>query len=159
MKWDLDRTDFEILTLLRQDGRMTTRDIADQVDLAPSTVHERIDTLRDSGALKGVHAEVDATAIGAGIQALIAVRLQKHSKDRVEDFRGHALECEPVVSLYHLAGEHDFLIHVAVRDADHLRDFVLEQFTTRPEVQHLETWLIFEYAPTWELPDVAPMSD
>jgi len=154
MSWDLDRTDFEILSLLRRDGRMPVRDVADEVSLAPSTVHDRIAALRESGALKGIHAEVEERSIGVGLQALIAVRLKKHSRDLVEDFRSHALRRSPVVSLYHVGGEHDFLIHVAVRDADQLRDFVLDQFTTRPEIEHVETWIVFEYAPTWELPDV-----
>jgi DNA-binding Lrp family transcriptional regulator len=48
-----------------------------------------------------------------------------------------------VVSVYHLAGENDFLVHVAVRDTPHLRELVLDAFTTRPEVAHLETALLF----------------
>ena len=154
MKWDLDRTDFEILTLLRQDGRMQHRRIAEQVGLAASTVHDRIEKLEESGALAGIHAEVDERAIGVGLQALIAVRLGKHTRELVESFRAHALSREPVVSLYHVGGEHDFLLHAAVRDAGHLRDFVLDEFTTREEVEHLETSIVFEYTPTWELPDL-----
>lgn len=133
---------------------MPYRDVADRVGLAPSTVHERIEKLENKGALMGIHAEVDERAIGIGLQALIAVRLKKHSRDLVEVFRGHALSREPVVSLYHLGGAHDFLLHAAVRDAVHLRDFVLDELTTREEVENVETSIVFEYTPTWELPDV-----
>lgn len=154
MKWDLDRTDFEILKMLRKDGRRPVREIAKEVNLAASTVHDRIAKLEETGALIGIHAEVEERAIGVGLQAMITVRLQKHSRDLVEDFRAHALSRQPVVSLYHVGGEHDFLLHTAVRDADHLRDFVLDEFTTRPEIEQVETWIVFEYTPTWELPDV-----
>ena len=154
MNWDLDRTDFEILKMLRKDGRRPVREIAKEVNLAASTVHDRVAKLEETGALKGIHAEVEERAIGVGLQAMITVRLQKHSRDLVEDFRAHALSRQPVVSLYHVGGEHDFLIHTAVRDADHLRDFVLDEFTTRPEIEQVETWIVFEYTPTWELPDV-----
>jgi hypothetical protein len=34
------------------------------------------------------------------------------------------------------------------RDADQLRDFVLDEFTTRPEIEHVETWIVFEYTST-----------
>jgi DNA-binding Lrp family transcriptional regulator len=155
MKWDLDRTDFEILSLLRRDGRMPVREIADAVNRAPSTVYDRISALKESGALRGIHAEVEERAVGVGLQALVAVRLQEHSRDLVEDFRAHALSRSPVVSLYHVGGDHDFLIHVAVHDVDQLRDFVLDEFTTRGEIEQVETWIVFEYTPTWELPDVA----
>ena len=36
------------------------------------------------------HAEVDAHALGVGLQAMISVRLQHHSHDSVEAFRSHA---------------------------------------------------------------------
>lgn len=47
--------------------------------------------------------------------------------------------------IYHLTGANDYLVHVAVRDSEHLREFVLAGFSTRPEVAHLETSLIFSH--------------
>jgi hypothetical protein len=44
-----------------------------------------------------------------------------------------------------MAGVNDFLLHVAVRDSNHLLDLNLNHFSTRPEVAHVETSLIFEY--------------
>jgi hypothetical protein len=51
-----------------------------------------------------------------------------------------------------VAGADDFLVHVAVRDAQHLRDLALDAFTTRPEVDRIETRLIFDHMATWRLP-------
>ena len=50
------------------------------------------------------------------------------------------------VAVYHVAGESDFLVHVAVRDAEHLRNLTLDGFTTRTEVARLNTALIYEHA-------------
>jgi len=51
-----------------------------------------------------------------------------------------------------LPGPVDFLIHVALKDTDHLREFVLTAFTEREEVDRIETSLIFEYQRNEELP-------
>ena len=48
-----------------------------------------------------------------------------------------------VLRLYHVAGANDYLVHVGVADSDALRDFAMNALTTRPEVAHLETGLIF----------------
>jgi hypothetical protein len=50
-----------------------------------------------------------------------------------------------------MAGENDFLVHVAVRDAHHMRDLALDSFTTRNEVARIETALVYEHvqAPVW----------
>jgi DNA-binding Lrp family transcriptional regulator len=95
---------------------------------------------------------VDPGAFGVGLEAMIAVRLRRHSRDLVDSFRDYVAELDEVRSVFHVAGGDDFLVHVAVRDSDHLRDLALDSFTTRPEVDHIQSRLIFQYTPTWRLP-------
>jgi DNA-binding Lrp family transcriptional regulator len=47
------------------------------------------------------------------------------------------------IATFHMAGINDFLIHVAAKDAEALRDYVLDHITTHPAVLHTETNLIF----------------
>ena len=58
------------------------------------------------------------------------------------------LDLPEVQGLWHVSGQHDFLVQVAVRDSSHLRDLAVDQFTARPEVVQLETSLIFEHRRT-----------
>jgi DNA-binding Lrp family transcriptional regulator len=97
--------------------------------------------------------EVDPEALGIGLQALIAVTLREHSRARVKAFWKHVLGLPEVLALFHVAGTHDFQVHVAVRDAHHLRDLALDAFTTRAEVAHIQTSLIFECAKNGQLPN------
>jgi DNA-binding Lrp family transcriptional regulator len=149
---DLDRTDCEILALLRNDARLSNKALAGAVGLAPSTCLLRVRRLIREGVLKGFHADVDPGAVGATLQAMIAIRLERHSRAEVEAFRAHALAQPEVVQLYHVAGVNDFLAHVWVRDARHLRDVAMTAFTARAEVAHIETGLIFEHAVSDTLP-------
>lgn len=144
----LDRTDFAILAELQQDARLANKELARRVHLAPSSCLERVRRLREQGVLRGAHAEVDPAAFGVGIQAMIQVRLNQHSRMEVESFRAHVLALPEVQAVYHVSGRHDFLVQVAVRDTEHLRDLAMDAFTARPEVAHLETSLVFEYART-----------
>ena len=57
-----------------------------------------------------------------------------------------ALGCEEVVAFYHVTGARDFILHVAVRDAEHLRQLIVEQLTACTELEHLETSLILQEA-------------
>jgi DNA-binding Lrp family transcriptional regulator len=149
---DLDRIDCEILALLRNDARLSNKALAGAVGLAPSTCLLRVRRLIREGVLKGFHADVDPGAVGATLQAMIAIRLERHSRAEVEAFRAHALSQPEVVQLYHVAGINDFLAHVWVRDAQHLRDVAMTAFTARAEVAHIETGLIFEHAVSDTLP-------
>ncbi len=150
---ELDRIDRRILELLQNNARLSFRDIAAEVGLAASTCSERIKRLRDEGVLLDQHATVDPAALGIGMQAMISVRLSRHSRDDVQDFHRHALGLEEVRSVFHVTGRRDFVVVVAVRDTDHLRDLAMDAFTSREEVAHIETSLIYEYDHKAVLPD------
>ena len=152
MKRTLDRIDYEILTLLRKNARISNKEVARKVGLAASTCLVRIRVLQNSGVISGFHAEIDPVSLGVGIQAMIAVRLLRHFKPDVDAFRNHALSLPEVVQLYHVAGPIDFLIHVWARDSNHLRELAMTAFTSREEVSHIETELIFEHIRSAEVP-------
>lgn len=152
MKRVLDRIDHQILSLLRNNARISNKAIAGIVGLAASTCLVRIRVLQSSGVITGFHAEIDPPSLGVGIQAMIAVRLRRHYKPDVEAFRSHALSLPEAVQLYHVAGPIDFLIHVWARDSDHLRELAMTAFTAREEVAHIETELIFEHIRSTEVP-------
>lgn len=157
---DLDRIDFALMQLLRKNARMANKELADRVGVAPSTALERIRRLREARVIQGYHADIQPKALGITLQAIVAIRLTQHSRALVDSFREHLLQLREVVSFYHLAGADDFQVHVAVQDAEHLRDFTLSAFTQRPEVSHIETRLIFEYRRSDELPLYAqPVED
>jgi DNA-binding Lrp family transcriptional regulator len=148
----LDRTDYKIVRLLRNNARLSNKELAAKVGLAPSTCLVRTRFLQQSGVLAGFRAEVSPAALGVGLQAMISVRLKRHFKPDVEAFRRHALDLPEVVQLYHVAGPIDFLAHVWTRDSEHLRDLAMTAFTSREEVSHIETELIFEHVSCEELP-------
>lgn len=148
----LDRIDFDLIQLLRKNARLPNKELAARVGVAPSTALERIRRLREARIIQGYHADIQPKALGITLQAIVAVRLTQHTRQHVDGFREHLLALPEVIAFYHLAGADDFQVHVAVRDADHLRDFTLGAFTQRPEVAHIETRLIFEYRRRDELP-------
>jgi len=152
MKKTLDRIDYEILGLLQNNARISNKEIARKVGLAASTCLVRIRLLQSSGVISGFHAEIAPASLGVGIQAMIAVRLLRHFKPDVDAFRQHALSLPEVTQLYHVAGPIDFLVHVWARNSDHLRDLAMTAFTSRKEVSHIETELIFEHIRNSELP-------
>ncbi|GIG39498.1 Lrp/AsnC family transcriptional regulator [Cellulomonas phragmiteti] len=141
----LDDLDRRLLRELERDGRISNKDLAARVGVAPSTCHTRVAALRASGVLRGFHAVVDPEAVGRGLQAIIAVRLQAGARRQLGAF-ARALAARPEVrDVYLLGGSDDVLVHVAVHDSRALRAFVVEHLSTRHEVAHTQTSLVFEH--------------
>ena len=135
----LDRTDFEILDTLQKNAELTNKELADLVDLAPSSCLQRVRRLRRAGILKGAHAEVDPAALGIALDALILVRFSQHNEAQLNAFRDGLLKRPEVVALYHVSGATDFIAHVAVRDVAQRRELGAEAFTNHKLVSHIET--------------------
>jgi len=154
-KLELDSIDFALLEALQDDARLSNKELAAKVGLAPSSCLSRVARLLKSGVLRSFHAEVDVRALGVGLQALIAVRLRQHSQELVSQFRQHLLSFPEVLAVYQVTGPNDFFVHVAVRDVDHLRNVSIEAFTARSEMDHMETALIFEHVRNPRLPRYA----
>lgn len=148
----LDRIDAQIVRWLQKNARLSNKELARRVGLAPSSCLERVRRLIRDGVFEGFHADVDPHAVGAGVQALISVRLTHHSRPMVRSFRSYILDRPEVRGVFLITGAIDFLVHVALKDTDHLREFVLTAFTEREEVDRIETSLIFDYQRNEELP-------
>jgi len=126
---------------------MPNNALAAAVGIAPSTCLGRVRLMRETGVIRGFHAEVDPAALGRGLQAMISVRMQSGARAQLRTFaRGIAARPE-VLDVYFVAGANDFLIHVAVRDTATLRAFVVDQLSARAELALTETSLIFEHVP------------
>ena len=155
----MDRIDEAILECLQNDGRMSNKILAAQVGLAPSSCLERVRRLQSKGIITGFGAQVSPTALGIGLQAFVSVRLAQHSRAAVDAFREHLSTLPEVVAIYHVAGQEDFIVHVAVQNAEHLRNLTLDGFTTRAEVAKLNTALVYEHIGSQSWPNYAVTED
>jgi DNA-binding Lrp family transcriptional regulator len=144
--------DIAILGLLQNNARLSVKEIAAEVSLAPSSTHERIKRMRDSGVLRGTHAEVDPKALGIGLEALFMIELSKHKRGTVDRFMDDIAEVPEVRFAFLVTGRYDVVVHVVVRDTQHLKDLALDRFTNRPGVTRIETSIIFEARCRYKLP-------
>ena len=142
---DLDSTDRKILSLLHADARMTNSALAEELDVAASTCHGRVRRLVDSGVIRGFYADIDPAAVGLPLQAMISVSLQSNARGRIREFIQQIRRKPQVMDVYFLAGADDFILHVAARDTEDLRSFVVENLNADADVAGTQTSLIFEH--------------
>ncbi len=138
----VDLPDLKILRSLHANGRMANAELARRCDLPPSTCLERVRRLEERGVIRGYRAVIDARELGLEIQALVAVSLARHQAVPIEGFEDAIRAVPEVRACYHVTGRYDYLIHVVVRDIDHLRELVTKGLAAIPGVQREETFLV-----------------
>ena len=113
----LDETDVHILELLVADARRPYSDIAEEVDLSPPAVSDRIDRLRDSGVIRGFTVDVDRSQLRAGVPVLVTLELPA---DAVSEVREAVSGAEAVEHVF-VTAESDVVFHARFR-ADAVRE-------------------------------------
>ena len=154
----LDNIDLKILTHLFNDADITNKELAAQINIAPSTCLERVKRLKQAGIIKSAYVDINFKTIGGNIEAIAAIRLQPYSEEIVNQLRDDLLLLPEIVSLYHMGGSYDYFIHMSVKDSEHLRKFVFEAITSRDEVQTVETSLVFEHSRSGVLPNFSEIN-
>lgn len=122
---DLDQIDLKLLEVLQQNGKLTTKEIAQQVNLSPTPVYERIRRLEREGVIKKYVALVEAEKIGKGLIVFCDITLKEHTKEIGHQFVQEIMSLMHVSECYNISGDYDFRLKVVVRDMKHYQDFVL----------------------------------
>lgn len=141
----LDNLDLALLRELEVNGRIPVSELAQRVNVAESTCHKRIRALTDAGVILGFRTELNPTALGLQIEALVSIRIHPHARGTLRRFQSFLEQLPQVRHVYFMSGERDFLVHVAVRDTSALRALVSDEISIRSEVAATNTSLIFDY--------------
>jgi DNA-binding Lrp family transcriptional regulator len=150
---EFDSIDRALLLELQKDARQTNKALAEKVGVAPSTCLERVRELQARGVIRGFKADVDPAAVGRPMEAILSIQQRPpQGRGMIETLLEHVRKFPETRRVMALTGTTDFIIHVAVRDMDHLRDLVWG-LTERREVARLQSSLIFVHE---EGPELMP---
>lgn len=159
MAAQFDAVDRAILAKLARNARLPNNALAAAVGIAPSTCLTRVRALQAAGVITGFRTEVSMRAIDRPLQAMISVGLSADVRADIRDYARRFIRYPQVLDVYYLAGRDDFLVNVAVRDTDELRDFVTDYLSADPGVARTETSIVFEHLRDLRLfpdPDAGP---
>ncbi|MFZ4718940.1 MAG: Lrp/AsnC family transcriptional regulator [Ilumatobacteraceae bacterium] len=118
----IDSIDRRIIDILREEGRISWKELADRVHLAPSSAADRVRRLEAAGVVRGYGAHIDRAALGRDVRAVVDVALPP-GLDPAE-FERQLLERDEVTMALYVTGPADYTIVVECAGAGGLDDFV-----------------------------------
>lgn len=138
----LDDFDRKILSVLIEDGRISTLDLAEKVGLSATPCSRRVKRLEDSGVIQGYTARVHPAALGLNICVMVSIRLAKQSPDAVSEFLCAIAARPEITECLLVTGDIDYLLKVWVADIDALRHFIRDVLQSIPAVAETSTMVI-----------------
>jgi len=124
-----DAKDRELLTLLQEDSKRTTKEYANRMGLSTTAVYERIKRLEKTGVIRKYVALVDKTRVNKAFMVLCHVKLVQHIKEYVLQFEREVVQLEEVSECYHISGDYDYILKVNVSNIEAYREFMVTKLT------------------------------
>lgn len=126
---NFDATDRELLALLQDDCKKTTKEYAYQLGLSVTAVYERIKRLERTGVITKYVALVDKKQVHRSFVVLCHIKLMQHAKEFVLQFEREVHKLPEVVECFHVSGDYDYILKVCVSGMDAYRDFMVTKLT------------------------------
>lgn len=139
---DLDETDLAILDIIQHDGRVSNAELARRVSLSPPATHVRVRRLEEQGFIEGYVALLNRERLGFDLLCLVQVSLTVHQFEQVQEFRKRVSAMPEVLECYHITGEFDYLLKVALRNRKDLERFVVNELTPLSGVSRIYSSLV-----------------
>jgi len=128
----MDALDRAILSHLQEDGRVSNVELAERVRLSPSATLRRVRALEAAGAIAGYHAVIDPAAIGRSFEVTVHATLMLRNRETILAFEAALAPLDAVIECRRMYGDPDYLIRVAVADAEAYEQFLMNTFADLP---------------------------
>ena len=132
----LDKIDRRILSELRQDGRLTVTQLAEKVGLSSSPCWTRVKRLENLNIIEGYTAKINSKAIGINELFFIEITLERHDDEILEQFSEALAYMPEVVEAHLVTGDYDYLLKVAVKNAEHYERILRKNLYSMKGVRH-----------------------
>ena len=138
----LHPVDKRILEILQTQGRVSNVQLAAEVGLSPSAVLERVRKLEERGIIERYVTILDNRKLGLGTIAFVAVSLNLHHQDSIENFHEFVRANANILECFHVAGSEDYLLKVYTRDVEDYERFLLTRLTRTKGIDKVKTMFV-----------------
>lgn len=140
----MDAIDKRILMVLQNDAKANIKIIAEKSGLSVSPTFARIKKLEQLGYIKKYVALLDEVKIGKSIQVFCQVTLSIHSKEVIDNFKIQIAKLHDVMGCYHVSGNYDFLLKIAVKDMNEYQQFAVEKLSIIEGISNVQSTFVLE---------------
>jgi len=139
----LDRIDFNILSTLQADGRISNVNLANKVGLSASPCLDRVKRLEKEGYIERYGAKLNASKLKFGMSAYIQITLESTTSQLFENFAKTVSKINEVCECHMVAGGFDYLVKIRIADMEAYRQ-VLGTIVDIAGVSKNHTYVVIE---------------
>jgi len=135
----LDEIDRRILRRLHDDPGQPVAALARAAGLSAQMAARRVDRLRETGVVRGIHAVIDWRALGYAVQVSLRLTIDKTRPSAFDELIAAAREVPEVIEIQTFLGRVDVRLFVLARDMGHWQELYRHRILTLPHIAEIES--------------------
>jgi DNA-binding Lrp family transcriptional regulator len=143
---ELDEIDLQLLDALQHDASLSNVALAERVHVSPPTCLRRVKRLVDGGWIERQVAILSRDKLGAGLQALVEVTLDRQGAEHLAAFEARAVADDAVQQCWRVSPGPDFLLVVQARDMPGYLAVTQRLFTQDANVRNVKAFFATQRA-------------
>jgi Lrp/AsnC family transcriptional regulator for asnA, asnC and gidA len=140
---DLDEVDRTILGNLREDARISLRDMSRRSGISDATIQFRLKRMKTNGVIDRFTIIANPAATGYLITAIILVQTDNERHDQVVEALAEVPE---ITEVYGILGEYDLFLKVWSRSLDDLNALINDRIRPIEGIEDLHEIVVVERA-------------
>ena len=134
----------KLLKLLRDNARLSTKELAVMLDRNEELVEKQITDLEKTGVIKGYKALINETKVKAGVSALIELKVTPKKELGFQDIADRVMQFSEVESVYLMAGDYDLSVLVRGETIQDVAMFVAKRLSPLESVISTSTHFVLQ---------------
>ena len=141
---ELDAIDIQILRILQDNSRLTTKELAQKIHLSVTPTYERQLRLERMGYIKGYVAVLDANKMERGFMVFCNVSMKQINKQIANNFCVTVGTWNEVTECYNISGDGDYLLKVCVSSMQKYQQFILDKLGDFPYISRVRSFFVMD---------------
>ena len=141
---ELDDIDLQILRIVQDNSRLTTKELAQKIHLSITPTYERQRRLERMGYIKGYVAVLDANKMERGFMVFCNVSMKQINKQIASNFRDTVATWNEVTECYNISGDGDYLLKVCVSSMQKYQQFILDKLGDFPYISQVSSFFVMD---------------
>ena len=141
---ELDDIDLQILRIVQDNSRLTTKELAQKIHLSVTPTYERQRRLERMGYIKGYVAVLDANKMERGFMVFCNVSMKQINKQIANSFSETVATWNEVTECYNISGDGDYLLKVCVSSMQKYQQFILDKLGEFPYIAQIRSSFVMD---------------
>ncbi|MBW6490258.1 MAG: Lrp/AsnC ligand binding domain-containing protein [Lentimicrobium sp.] len=140
----LDSLDKKIINLLNDNARLPFVEVARQCKVSGAAIHQRVAKMEEAGVIAGSSLKLNPNGMGFMTCAFIGIQVNLTSTSTHEEVFRKIQKISEIVECHHISGKYSLLVKLFTRNNEHLKQVIVEQIQSIPEITFTETFISLE---------------